>query len=329
MKILARIFYGFATLLGATGFLGCIAGLVSLWMIYSSIERGVDGIFARVDSSIDVVQQRIGQTQDRIQLSMIAGNEIRRSLSDQKSETATEDPKDETGTSNQEVEAAASDQAVATETSNQEGTAATSNQQDATAATIELPLQLTQKAERLAYSLESVLEWLDTADASLTLIDQYEELLQLDPESTETQSLRSLSLEVSAIRELCRRALDFTERIATPSPEATVETSEAEIARALRMLARAFDVLNEIERRLQELPEIVENLRTEAKNIKTSIESTTFYAACTLTLFLIWMGAAQIALCCFGWKRLFYSRNTLAVAEAPSPNQTAANANEA
>ena len=320
MKILARIFYGFATLLGATGFLGCIAGLVSLWMIYSSIERGVDGIFARVDSSIDVVQQRIGQTQDRIQLSMIAGNEIRRSLSDQKSETATEDPKDETATSNQEGEVAASDQEVAT---------ATSDQQGATAATIELPLQLTQKAERLVYSLESVLEWLDTADASLTLIDQYEELLQLDPESAETQSLRSLSLEVSAIRELCRRALDFTERIATPSPEATVETSEAEIARALRMLARAFDVLNEIERRLQELPDIVENLRTEAKNIKTSIESKTFYAACTLTLFLAWMGSAQIALCCFGWKRLFYSRNALAVAEEPSPNQTAANASEA
>ena len=263
MKILARICYGFATLLGAAGTLGCMAGLVGLWMVHSSIDRGVDHLFSRVDASVDLVQNRIEQTQERIDLSMIAGAEIRRVLTEQKSKLEDR---------------------------------------------IELSPQIMTKAERLASSLESVLEWLETADASLTLIAQYEELLGLDTEAVETQTLTSLSNEITATKELCEKALDFTQRISAPSatlPEAVLETSEAKIARALRMLAGAFDVLDQVKERLQKLPDMVDNLRTEAANIKTSIQSTTLYAAYGSTLFLLWMGAAQIALCCFGWKRLF------------------------
>jgi regulator of sigma D len=281
MKILARIVYGFATLFGATGFLGCITGLVCLWMIYSSINRGVDSVFSRVDSSIDLVQRRIDLTQDRIELSMIAGSDLRRSLSDQKDEIT---------------------------------------------ARIELPPPLVHKAERLVFLLENVLEWLDTADASLTLIRQYEELPQLDPEAVETQSLRSLSEDISATRELCQKALDFTQQIIAASPEEILDTSEAKVARAISLLARTFNVLDEIQRRLQKLPDRIENLRLEADNIKKSIQSTTFYTVCTLTLFLFWMGAAQIALCGFGWKRLFYPRDTLAITDTSLSNQHASNA---
>jgi chromosome segregation ATPase len=263
MKRLARICYGLATLLGATGTLGCIVGLVGLWMAHSSIDRGVEHLFSRVDSSIDLVQRRIEQTQDRIDLSMIAGEEIQRLLTEQKREIA---------------------------------------------ARIELPPQLTTKAERLSSSLESVLEWLETADASLTLIAQYEDLLGLDTEALEAQTLRSLSNEITATKELCQQALDFSQGMIAPSatlPDVVIETSEAKVARALRILTRAFQVLEEVKTRLQKLPGMVDNLRTEAARIKTTIRSTTLYAAYGSTLFLLWMGAAQIALCCFGWKRLF------------------------
>lgn len=82
MTITRRLFHWLTLSLGGLGVVVCVAGVLGVCLLGSRLSRVADNVFRVVDDSLVVVQQRVAQTEDRVEAAKITTAGIERTLKD-------------------------------------------------------------------------------------------------------------------------------------------------------------------------------------------------------------------------------------------------------
>ena len=191
---------------------------------------------------------------------------------------------------------------------------------------LELPPGLIAEAESLNKTLEKVNEKIGEARKLLDRMEGYKKSLLYDIKLLEPKSLDSINEQFLSAQELCERALDFSQRIASsPERKAEVDTEKAseEVATVSRTLARLFGVLTRLDNHVASLPGRIDEVCKVLAEIGTAVRANIFYTSILLKLFLIWMGSGQATLFRFGYSNVSRLKTASAAAEADESDEIA------
>ena len=257
--MIGRILGILAFVLGFTGFVGCFAAIVLACIASDRLSHVADSVFGIVDRSLEAVEERVGQTQDRVEAAKITTEGIEKSLKSW--------AKKETGER------------------------------------LALRLDVANKTERLAATLQQADQWLEVSQASIELVQQAVAMVNAPGAPSDATVGDGLTEEIASLRRQIAQATEFVENIRRRTTEANEEKTRKErIEQAVQLALRVVATLGSIDARLKAFEGRISQTRVNSQRRQTTIRRWILGVTLGIVLLFVWMAAGQAALCTCGWK---------------------------
>jgi chromosome segregation ATPase len=261
-------------LLGGLGIVLCVAALVMLGIVSARLGRATDRVFASLDQSLVAVRQRVGHTQDRLEVAKITAGEVGDSLRDWASREAA--------------------QSIAERMNIRKRTnrlAASLEQVDGWLEVVQSSIEMTHDV--LAIGVPAGENWSNIdSPAAAALALAFDQLLE------RLASVRAqLAAATEAIANL-RARLDAT------GGEREDQSEPARIQQALEISVRLIATLGLVDFRLQQFDQSVSAAQTRLQELQARTQWWLRLATWGSALVILLMAAGQVALCRLAWNGL-------------------------
>jgi hypothetical protein len=253
MNLCKRILSLFAILLGLIGFVGCIAAVVGVWSARARLSQSTEYVFERLDESLNIVRERVLQTQDYIDASKVTTSGIEKTLKDWTKKEASD--------------------------------------------RIALRLDVVDKTEQLASTLQQAGHWLEVSESSVELVKQALSLGKSTGAPMDTTSVDGLIDEIASLRVQLSEATEFVARIHERTAKASEEPSSKErIEQTVQLVLRIVTTLGTIDSRLEKFENGLSDTQLDLHELQTKTLRWILVVTIGITLLIVWMATGQGAL---------------------------------
>ena len=163
-------------------------------------------------------------------------------------------------------------------------------------------LELSERTERIASSVQQADQWLEMSELSLELV-QHMLFARRPTEPVESNSVGALLEEISNLRTQLSEIEDFTNAVhERTAPGGDGKPLRKRIEQALQLAVRTAATMGLIESGLEELDEKLSRVQFDLRKMENSTLRWILIAALGITLLMIWMSAGQVSMCRWAWR---------------------------
>ena len=260
-----RAFRLLALFLGLIGSLACIAAIIVVWYVNARLCRATDRLFEKLDGTVGVVQTRVVRIRAGLQDSKINTEDIEETLKNWSKREA--------------IERAAA------------------------------RLDAEKKTERLASILQQTDNWLEFSASACGLVEQAMSIAAPSDAPAGAQAdANGLAWLIDEIANLRTKLADATETVGRIRESLAGEEGEKplgpRIEQGVKLAVRVAATVGTIDSRLGKL---IDRLSLTQQNLQHSNAAALRrirLATIAVTLFILWLGAGQIALTLYGYRSL-------------------------
>ena len=173
-------------------------------------------------------------------------------------------------------------------------------------------LELSERTERLASSVQQADQWLEMSEAALELIQRV--LSASRPSEVDKgKSVGALLEEIATLRTQLSEIEDFANAVhERTTPGGDRKSIRERIEQAAQLAVRAAATLGLIEAGLEELDTKLYQAQLDLQELESSTLRWILIATLVITLLVLWMLAGQFSLCRWAWQGLRSRRQTSA-----------------
>ena len=269
MAIMKRLLRLLALCFGLIGSLACIALIIAAWYVNARLCRATDRLFEKLDGTVGVVQTRVVRVRERLQASKITTSELADSL--------------KTWTKKEAIDRVA------------------------------VRLDAGKKTERLASILQQTDDWLEFSESACGLVQQAMSIAA--PADAPTDALADdtgLAGLIEEIANLRTKLADATETVGRIRAVLAKENGGEEgekplgprIEKGVELALRVAATVGTIDTRLGRLTDRLSLTQQNLREANAKTLRRIRLATIVVTLFLVWLGAGQVALMLYGYRAL-------------------------
>jgi hypothetical protein len=262
--IVKRVFRLLALCLGLIGSLACIAAMIGAWYVEARLCRATDRLFEKLGGTVGAVQTRVVRVRERLQDSKVTAEDLAESLKQWTKQEALD--------------------------------------------RVAMRLDAGKKTEKLTSILQQTDDWLEFSESACGLVEQAMSIAV----PADANRLEGFVEELAGLREWLADATETVGRIRDSlTKENDAEKGEngtkplgPRIEKGVELTLRVAVILGSMDHQLRELTDRLSHAQQYLQESNATALHRIRLATIAVTLFILWLGAGQLALASYGYRSL-------------------------